>query len=84
MSEWFVYLVRCNDASLYTGIAKDVERRIAEHNGAGKLGAKYTRARRPVQLVYQEPHLTRSDAAKRESEIKNYGKQKKENLIAAA
>lgn len=83
MSQWFVYLVRCNDASLYTGIAKDVERRIDEHNGTGKLGAKYTRARRPVELVYQESHLTRSDATKRESEIKNYSKQEKEILIGA-
>jgi putative endonuclease len=48
---WYVYLLRCKDGSIYTGIAKDVERRLHEHNNSTK-GAKYTRCRRPVKLVY--------------------------------
>ena len=80
-SNWFVYMVRCNDESLYTGIAIDVERRIDEHNGTGKTGSKYTRARRPVKLVYQEQHVSRSEALKREMQIKDLLKQDKEILI---
>lgn len=54
---WYVYMVRCSDDTYYTGVTTDLTRRIAEHNGemgGGKRGAKYTKARRPVQLVYQE------------------------------
>ena len=53
MSSWYVYIVRCNDGTLYTGITKDLERRLAEHNSP-KGGAKYTRTRKPVTLVYFE------------------------------
>jgi len=81
MSDWFVYIVRCSDNSLYTGITVDVERRINEHNGNGLLGAKYTRVRRPVDLVYQEEKSTRSDAAKREYEIKQLSREGKEGLV---
>lgn len=65
---WHVYIVCCNDHSLYTGIAKELERRIAEHN-AGE-GAKYTRSRRPVSLVYSELACDRGSALRREIEIK--------------
>ena len=80
-SEWFVYIVRCADDSLYTGIATDVERRLREHNGEVKGGAKYTRARQPVSLIYQESLPTRSAASKRECEIKKMGRAEKLRLI---
>ncbi len=66
---YYVYIVRCEDDTLYTGIATDLDRRIEEHNASDK-GAKYTRVRRPVTLVYQEEHPDRSAASKREYEIK--------------
>ena len=78
---WYVYVVRCSDNSLYTGIAMDVKRRIDEHNKDDKAGAKYTRARRPVRLVYQEEVASRSEAASRESAIKKLTKPEKEALI---
>ena len=66
---YFVYIVKCADNTFYTGIATELERRIEEHNGSDK-GAKYTRARRPVNLVYSEEYPDRSSASKREYEIK--------------
>ena len=78
---WFVYVLRCADNSLYTGITLDVNKRLDEHNGIEKNGAKYTHARRPVQLVYQEPSNSRSEACKREYAIKNLKKSQKETLI---
>ena len=79
---WHVYIVRCADDTLYTGIAIEVERRIAEHNGSGRAGARYTRARRPVALAYQEGAASRSDAAKREYAIKRMSRGQKLALIA--
>ena len=64
-----MYIVKCSDNTLYTGIATELERRIIEHNESDK-GAKYTRVRRPVSLVYSEEYLDRSTASKREYEIK--------------
>jgi putative endonuclease len=81
MGAWNVYVVRCADGSLYTGIAMDVVRRVAEHNTNDVLAARYTRSRRPVQLVYEEPCENRSAAAKREYEIKQLNKQAKEWLV---
>ena len=78
---WFVYIVRCSDNSLYTGIAMDVNRRIDEHNKNDKLGAKYTRVRRPVKLVYQEEVASRSEAASREAALKKLTKKEKEALV---
>jgi putative endonuclease len=66
---WYVYMLRCNDESLYTGITTDPARRLKEHNSSPK-GARYTRARRPVQLVYQEEAASHSAAAKREYQLK--------------
>ena len=80
---WYVYMVRCADESLYTGISRDVERRISEHNGDDKLGARYTRARRPVSLVYREAAASRSEAARREAAIKRLNRAQKEQLVAA-
>ena len=81
---WFVYIVRCADDTLYTGIAKDVERRIDEHNCANALAASYTRSRRPVALVYKEAVDTRSTALKREYEIKQLTRQQKDHLLKTA
>lgn len=81
MSDWYVYMVRCNDGSLYTGIATDVSRRVSEHNNSDSLGAKYTRARRPVTLVYQETVASRSEAGQREYALRKLTKGQKEGLI---
>ena len=82
VSDWYVYMVRCADDSLYTGIARDVEKRVDEHNCSDQLGAKYTRFRRPVKLVYQETLDSRSAATRREIEIRRLSRQKKESLIS--
>ncbi len=75
-----VYIVRCSDGTYYTGIATDVQRRIEEHNHSPK-GARYTRTRRPVTLVYSEEHPDRSSASKREYAIKHMTRAEKQNLI---
>jgi len=77
---WFVYVLRCSDQSLYTGITTDLERRLKEHNSS-HLGAKYTKTRRPVQLVWFETVESRSSASQKEYRIKKLSKQKKEELI---
>jgi putative endonuclease len=82
MNVWFVYIVRCRDNSLYTGITKDVEKRIETHN-SGK-GAAYTRARGPVKGVYTETLQDYSSALKREAKIKKLSKAEKELLIKSA
>lgn len=80
MDKHFIYIVKCKDDSLYTGYAKDVTQRVAKHNNG--QGAKYTKIRRPVQLVYQEMFDTKSEALKREYEIKTYTRQQKLELIS--
>jgi putative endonuclease len=80
MSDWWVYILRCNDNSLYTGVTNDLERRVNEHNNS-RQAAKYTRARRPVQLVYYESATSRATANKREYEIKALRKIDKEKLL---
>lgn len=82
MDSHYVYIVRCKDGSLYTGYAKDVEQRVKKHN-LGQ-GAKYTKNRRPVTLVYHETYDTKSSALKREYEIKTYSRNKKLQLIKEA
>jgi putative endonuclease len=77
---WFVYLVRCQDDTLYCGIATDLARRLAEHNSADK-GAKYTRGRQPVQLVYAEEVASRAQATQREGRIKRMSRAQKMGLI---
>ncbi len=79
-SRWFTYIVLCSDQTLYTGIAVDLEKRIDEHN-SGKGGAKYTRSRRPVQLVHFEEFSTRSEATKREFELKKMDRKAKMRII---
>ena len=66
---YYVYIVECADKTLYTGVTTELERRVEEHNSSEK-GAKYTRTRRPVKLVYSEMYPDRSSASKREYEIK--------------
>ena len=78
---WHIYILRCRDGTLYTGIAKDLDKRIEEHNGDNRLGAKYTRGRRPVLLVYEESAENQSAAARREAQIKRLEKSEKEQLI---
>jgi putative endonuclease len=75
-------MVRCSDNSLYTGITKDVKKRIKQHNSGNKLGAKYTRSRGPVTLVYTEQADSRSHATKREHEIKQLCKKSKELMLS--
>jgi putative endonuclease len=80
-TDWTVYIVRCADDTLYTGIARNAARRVEEHNAGGRLGARYTRARRPVELVYQEAVATRSEALKREYRIKQLSREEKERMV---
>ncbi len=78
---WYVYFLRCNDNSLYTGITTDIKRRLHQHNHT-KLGAKYTRARRPVVLVYSETAQDKSTASKREYQLRALTKKQKEKLAS--
>lgn len=82
MPDWYIYIVKCSDKSLYTGITLDVGRRVEEHNSNDLLGARYTRCRRPVTLVYEESAPSRSEAAKREAAIKRLRRDEKKGLIA--
>ena len=76
---WSVYILRCADGTLYTGIAPDVEKRLQKHN-KGK-GAKYTRGRTPVELVYQEEWPDRAQASRREYQIKQLSRAEKLSFI---
>lgn len=80
-NSWFVYLVKCNDDTLYAGITTDLSRRIEEHNNSPK-GAKYTRVRRPVSLAYAEAAECRSTASKREYQLRKMTRAAKLQLIA--
>jgi putative endonuclease len=80
--DWMVYILRCGDGSLYTGVTKNLEARIKQH-ASGK-GAAYTRTHLPVCLVYQEGPFTRSDALVREAKLKRLPKLKKEQLVSPA
>jgi putative endonuclease len=77
-----VYIVECADGTYYTGIATDVQRRLSEHNGAKPRGARYTSARRPVNLIYEATYETRSEALKAEIRIKRLTRREKEILVA--
>ena len=77
--DWTVYILRCGDGSLYTGIAKDVCARVKQHNEG--RGAAYTRTRLPVKLLYQQEGLTYSKALIREAQIKAMPRSKKEEII---
>lgn len=80
MKKWFVYMVRCRDNSLYTGISVDIEQRVKNHNHPRK-GAKYTRKRQPVTLVWWIPSESHSQALRLERAIKKLRKTQKEQII---
>lgn len=77
----WVYIVRCKDNSLYTGIAKDLTKRIYDHNHS-KTGARYTKSRRPVTLIWSQKVADRNEASKLELKIKKLWKQQKEKMIS--
>ena len=77
---YYVYILKCSDTTLYTGITTDIKRRVQEHNSSEK-GAKYTKLRRPVELVYSEEAEDRSSASKREYVIKKLTRNEKLELI---
>jgi putative endonuclease len=80
-AKFFVYILKCVDGSLYTGYTNDLEKRLTAHNSSS-TGAKYTRARRPVELVYFEESDSKASAQKREYEIKRLSRHEKLDLIA--
>lgn len=80
---WCVYLLRCADGTLYTGVTTDPERRLRQHNGELVGGARYTRPRRPVELLYHETCADRSSACRREAVIKAYSRAHKLELARA-
>ena len=80
-STWIVYILECADQSLYTGITNDLDRRTNEHGNG--TGAKYTRGRAPFKLLYTETHSSRSQALKREVEIKSFDRATKLQLASA-
>jgi putative endonuclease len=84
MEEWHVYILECADATLYTGVAKDLQRRVRQHNGEQAGGPRYTRGRRPVQLVWFATAADRGAALQREAAIKKLGRRDKLKLIAAS
>jgi len=83
LNTWFVYILRCADGSLYTGITTDVARRVGEHNAGKAAGARYTRGRGPVQLAYAEAAEDRASAARREAAIKQFDRGRKQALCDA-
>jgi putative endonuclease len=83
MLDWHLYLVRCHDGSLYTGITTDVARRFSEHQGNNRAGAKYLRGREPLTLVFQKKLGSRNLALGVESRVKKLSKARKEELIRA-
>ena len=80
---YYLYIVECADGTLYTGITVDLNRRIDEHNSS-KLGAKYTRSRRPVELLYSKRFRSRSAASKEEYRIKSLSREEKMGIISGA
>jgi Predicted endonuclease containing a URI domain len=80
-NNWIIYLLECGDKSLYCGITNNLERRLKQHRGESKGGAKYTRSHQPCRLVYKEESLSRSKALQREAVIKKMTKEAKLALI---
>ena len=77
---YYLYIVKCSDNTLYTGITTDLKRRVYEHNSS-KKGAKYTSTRRPVELIYSQKFANRSEASKEEYRVKKLSREKKLQLI---
>ncbi len=84
--QWVVYILNCNDKTLYTGITNEIDRRLLEHNDDSpkSKAARYTRARQPVKLVYQEFCSDRIEASKREYAIKKLSRKQKQTLITSS
>ncbi len=79
--KYFVYILKCADKTLYTGITVDLEKRLFEHNSKNGKGAKYTRYRQPVEIVYQKKVKNKSEALKEEHRIRQLIRKEKEDLI---
>jgi putative endonuclease len=77
---YYLYILKCKDKTLYTGITVDLKRRVEEHNSSNK-GARYTKARRPVKLIYSKRFKNRSNVSKEEARIKKLSRTEKFNLI---
>ncbi|MGJ8642831.1 MAG: GIY-YIG nuclease family protein [Luteolibacter sp.] len=82
-SVWWVYMLRCGDGSLYTGIATDVDRRFSEHESQGMKCAKYLRGRLPLEIVFRREIGTRSEASKEELRLKKLSRREKLALVQA-
>jgi putative endonuclease len=82
MKPWYVYMIRCSDASLYTGVTTNIDRRFKEHQES-KKGSKYARAKIPLRVVYIEICASRSEAQIREAQLKKFTKEQKEALVKA-
>lgn len=78
---WHVYILQCADGTLYTGVTRDLDRRLRQHNGERAGGPKYTRGRRPVRLAWSDSAKDRSAAQQREAMIKSLSRDEKLNLI---
>jgi putative endonuclease len=81
MGDWYLYVVRCRDGTLYTGISTDLDRRLAEHRGGGDAGSKYLKGRGPLTLLFHKKLGSRSLALKVENRVKKLSRAKKENMI---
>ena len=81
MSDWYLYLIRCRDDTLYTGISTDVDRRFAQHQGEGNAGSRYPKGRGPLSLAFQKNLGTKSLALRVERRVKRMSKARKEKLI---
>jgi putative endonuclease len=81
-STWWLYMIRCADNSLYTGITIDIDRRFAEHQSQGKKSAKYLRGKGPLELVFTTPVGTKSEASQLEVRVKGCSKRVKERIVA--
>lgn len=81
MADWQVYILRCADNTLYTGVARELQKRLAQHNGELVGGPKYTRGRRPVELLWSDDAADRSAAQQREAAIKRLSRSDKLKLI---
>ena len=83
-NNWLIYILKCKDGSLYCGITNNLAKRLKQHKGEVKGGAKYTRSHWPCKLVYKEKSASRSEALQRESAIKKMSKDEKQSLINSA
>jgi len=81
--KWYLYIAKCNDDTLYTGITTNVRRREQEHNVDNQRGAKSLKGKRPIKIIYTEKYQTQSEARKREEEIKSWKRKYKLKLITS-